>query len=35
MTKIEIRGRLYVNHPTAGWLVLGSWGWEPCVDPTV
>lgn len=33
MEKIEVDGRLYVNHPHWGWLRLGSWGWGPVPAP--
>jgi len=33
MEKIEINGWVYVQHPTWGWLRMGSWGWQPVTDP--
>jgi len=33
MRKITVHGRLYVHHPAWGWLVMGSWGWQPTANP--
>lgn len=33
MDKIVIHNHLYVNHPSLGWLLLGSWGWQPVSAP--
>jgi len=32
-SKVVFGGRLFVRHPRLGWLLLGSWGWEPVVGP--
>jgi len=33
MKKIIVNGRLFVRHPGLGWLMLGSWGWQPVPRP--
>lgn len=31
--KITVNGRLFVQHPHWGWLMLGAWGWQPVSGP--
>lgn len=33
MIKVEVGGCMYTYHPELGWLLLGSWGWQPIHGP--